>query len=367
MENLPFILVRGAKMGLADQLTDGLRSAILTGVYRRGSVLPTRETLMAAFGVSERVPRMAFARLAAEGLVVPRPGIGCQVVGARSRAWNGQVLLAVTEDGSPYYAVFSAAMRKRLMQHGWLLTRMSFGDARSPRMKNSELDLMLSRPYSLAVLMLTMPGYGRVEKRFEQMGVPYLAYSVSGAACRGRAGSIVISIEDAIAKFVSHCRASGIRRVLQVGCGRNGTVDVVEPLRNAGMAVDEIVCSANVPRLSLAGFQRAGVVALGAWLKKHAGNLPDIVFFSDDILAGAAFPVLLEAGLRVPEDIKVATFSNFGIGPVWRKDFTRIEADAAKDGEAVADGVLSMLSGLSARPEVVLHRKYLSGDTFPLS
>lgn len=353
-------------MGLADQLTDCLRSAILSGVYREGCVLPTRETLMAALGVSERVPRMAFARLAAEGLVVPRPGIGCQVVGSRSMAWNGQVLLAVSEDGSPYYAVFSSAMRNRLMAHGWLLARASFSDARSLRMKNSELDLVLSRPYSLAVLMLTMPGYGCIERRFAKMGMQYIAYNAAGARCRGRAGSIVISMDDAVERFVSHCRKAGVRRALQVGCGREGTVDVVGPLRNAGIAVEEIVCSANVPRLSLAGFQRAGVVALDAWLKKHAGRMPDIVFFSDDILAMAAFPVLLEAGLRVPEDIKVATFSNFGIGPVWRKDFTRIEADATKDGEAVADGVLTLLSGRSDALEVVLHRKYLPGDTFPV-
>ena len=365
MKDIPFSIVRGAKMGLADQLTDGLRQAIRTGYYREGDVLPTREALIRAFGVSERVPRMAFARLAAEGLVTPRPGIGCQVLGSREKVWNGHVLLAVSEDGSSYYAAFSSAMRRRLMERGWLLTRISFGTSGRSHLDASELDVALSRAYSLAVLMVTTPECGRFESRFERSGVPYIAFNFDDRPRSRRVGSIVESVDEAIAGFAAHCQAAGVRSVLQVGCGRSGTVDIVEPLRRAGLRVEEIVCPANASRMSFEVFQRMGVNALYEWLEAHSGKLPDLVFFSDDLLAGAAFPALLEAGLRIPEDVRVVTFANRGFGPVWRKPFTRIEADARADGEAVADAALAALAGGTSDPAAILHRRYVTGETFP--
>jgi DNA-binding GntR family transcriptional regulator len=66
--------------GVQQQLTNALRSAILSGEYSRGSRLPQVE-VAEAFGVSPVPLREALVALGREGLVVRRPRRGWYIVG----------------------------------------------------------------------------------------------------------------------------------------------------------------------------------------------------------------------------------------------------------------------------------------------
>lgn len=61
---------------LAEQVSGALRARILAGDLAPGSRLPPEPGLVAEFGVSRTVIREAIAGLRADGLVVPRQGVG---------------------------------------------------------------------------------------------------------------------------------------------------------------------------------------------------------------------------------------------------------------------------------------------------
>ena len=85
--------------------------------------------------------------------------------------------------------------------------------------------------------------------------------------------------------------------------------------------------------------------------------LPDVLFFQDDYLAMGALTALQAASVRIPEDVGVVTWANVncGCGPIFVKPLTRMEANAAEDGEYLATIVLD---GLRTG-------KYNSGEVSP--
>ena len=90
----------------------------------------------------------------------------------------------------------------------------------------------------------------------------------------------------------------------------------------------------------------------------------DLVFSSDDYLTSGILPVLLESGLRIPEDVKLVTFRNKGGGPAFTKSFACIENDPKVRGENVAEDILRWFkTGKMALSDRVL--TYVRGETFP--
>ena len=92
----------------------------------------------------------------------------------------------------------------------------------------------------------------------------------------------------------------------------------------------------------LAGRARCPQRAAAAW---GQAALPDLVYFSDDYLCVGALAAFVAAGIRVPEDVRVATWANRGNGPLYAKDLTRAEMDPQGDADKVATAVLARLEG----------------------
>ena len=93
-----------------------------------------------------------------------------------------------------------------------------------------------------------------------------------------------------------------------------------------------------------------------------ARRLPDAIFFYDDYLAAGGLIALAATGLRVPEDIHVATIANKGLGPVWFRPLTRLEYDPVGNARLIGDYVLKLLAGKTATPPA-LQLKFIEGKT----
>ena len=91
-------------------------------------------------------------------------------------------------------------------------------------------------------------------------------------------------------------------------------------------------------------------------------NPPDAIFFYDDYLAAGGLIALAATGLRVPEDIRIATLANKGLGPVWFKPLTRLEYDPVGNARLIGDYVLKLLAGKKAMPPA-LQFKFIEGTT----
>ncbi|MBQ7228543.1 MAG: hypothetical protein IJS23_02905, partial [Clostridia bacterium] len=82
-------------------------------------------------------------------------------------------------------------------------------------------------------------------------------------------------------------------------------------LRDAGMRVEQVRIRRRPELLPGEGVERA---AHDYWTpaRLERGNLPELVYFSDDHHALGSLIAFAENGVRIPVDIRVATWSNRG-------------------------------------------------------
>lgn len=100
------------------------------------------------------------------------------------------------------------------------------------------------------------------------------------------------------------------------------------------------------------------------YLKKSGGKLPDVFLFTDDHLAHGGLLALMERGIKVPEDVKVVTHANRGLGPFWVKPLTRLEMDPVAQGAVVAKAVLDYFRTRALPSDIVLGSDWKVGETF---
>lgn len=357
---LPFGLDRARRSDVLDQLTDGLKQAILSGKYRVGEPLPTMKNLSKATGVSFKTARRAIERLTAEGLVNPRPRIGSVVMPRNARIWKGHVLFVFPEeDEASYYVnMLSNEVRRRMVGADYLFSRITASRRRTG--DRAQLESMLRQSFDFAIVMYNSP---YVVKRLEKAGIPYVVIASGSVFCGSGCKGVIRFIEDdAINDFVLHCQNSGVQSVTEVDFGRPDTESAAKTLSKVGIAVSSLSVR---PDVSCSGLESVERGAMKTFLTISERRFPDVFLFWDDFVAQGALTALSVRGVRIPEDVKVATLSNRGSGPVYVKSLSRIEHDPSHDGDVVSQYVLACLSGRKNHKIPVLRQSYRVGETFP--
>ena len=78
---------------------------------------------------------------------------------------------------------------------------------------------------------------------------------------------------------------------------------------------------------------------------KSGNPLPDAFYFSDDYLCAGALAALSDAGIRAPQDVRIATWANHGNVPIYARPLSRIELNPWKDAEDTHAFCRDILSG----------------------
>ena len=352
---LPFCVSRSNRATLVEQVVDGLRQCILSGFYKAGDILPTTRDLADVLGVSRIVTRSAVRELTRTGLINPRPSVGCVVLGRGGRSWRGNVLFVQRSSGRTYYVnVFTAALRARLVKAGWLFTQVTVTSDPKGRADVSELELHLTHPVTFAVVMFDNPDAERVLSR---SGVPFATLG-NGRRCR-RKGCVghVCYDRAATAELAEAAAAAGVKTAWQVGM--ENFDDVGAAFKNAGISV---VCR-NIPPMPGGRNPEAISFAVRDEVAEWLPALPDLIYFSDDHACTGALAAFAAAGVRVPEDVRVATWSNLGNGPVFARELTRMEIDPEGDAEKFAVALLAQLEGRPGAFPLVLSPTFRRGAT----
>ena len=358
-KRVPFSVNPNDVRTLVDQVVDGIRVAISDGWYRPGDAVPPSRELAPLLGVSRRVTKTALERLAREGFIISRPRIGSVVRDRAAKQWRGNVLFVQRSNGRTYYVnVFTANLRAQLVKAGWLFTQVTMTPDAGGKADTSELELHLTHPLTLAVVMFANP---QAESILARAGVPFVSLGDGGNARRkGCKGRVRYDRAAAAADLAAAAAAAGVKTALQVGW--ENFDDVGSAFRKVGIrsskwniavppggrnpeAVSFAVRDAFAKRLN--GRARCPQRATAAWgqaaLPRAA--LPDLIYFSDDHACTGALAALAAAGVRVPEDVRIATWSNLGNGPVFAKPLARLEIDPEGDAETFAAALLAHLEG----------------------
>ena len=361
MKKPPFSIERHTQRNLSTQMAEGLRNAILTGFYKEGEILPKILDWAKMFGVSIRVPEAAVAALVREGLVVTHPGVGCVVRPRTTSIWRGHVLLVMPDSTTVYPAnIMSERIRKALSESGWLVSQIDVPHDSNRKYDLSRLEFALKHPVELAIVLASrLP----IESLLSRSGTDFVIYGEKPCNLPHCVGLIRLDLAAAIPDFVRHCVETGVKEVLQVW--KLGAPDASSALRKAGIKVT----TWQLPEpegLRPEAVERMAIDAFKARLSKGRDWLPDLIFFADDYLAAGAITALLHEGVRIPEDVRLVSLYNKGLGPVTWDTLACWELDSHAGGDRAAQRILAWLDGDRHTPiSCTIGTTYRPGATFP--
>ena len=354
---IPFKLDLTQRNSLSEQMELALRQSIVSGHYQPGEVLPPIRAWAKMLGVSIRVPEAVIPKLVKEGLVIARPRHGCIVAPRGKSIFKGHVLLIVPPGDYVYNAnIMCSRITRRLECAGYLVSRATLPTEGQDRSDLARLNIALRQSVDLAVLVYEHPAIARAAKA---LGVPFVWFG--DHAPRNAIGTVVYSNEDAFAQFACACEARKIKRleIVKKCYAPSETLPPVGALRNIKMQTMTVRIDEDA--------LRPGSIVYGAMqaftrrLAKSPSDLPDLFFFTDDHLFQGALPVLLKYGIRIPEQLRLATISNYGNGPVSPDPFDKIENNPIRNGDKVSDAILEYLETKHFPRVVTLTSQYIGG------
>lgn len=365
----PFSLDKTSGQTLTDQVVSGVRSAILRGFWKEGQPLPTRKDFVRALGVSGNVIQHAMARLTAEGLIVSRPRLGCIVVRASCHAIRRLVLeVSAGDDCSFAHTCFLHSLHERLAAAHIQCVSTTLPRKRTGRFDYAFLEYELSRRPDLVVVNVGALEVESLTRRLDRTSVPYVLVGASPKFAARHPNLLATRTpfepQTLLKPFVDDCCAARIRSVLWVAWSERDKLNPRPMLEKAGICVETLPLALDE---SCENFDNL-FAAVGAAFRSRlaCGPMCDLIFSSDDYLTSGILPVLLEFGLRIPEDVKLVTFRNKGGGPAFTKSLACIENDPKVRGEHVAEDILRWFkTGKMALSASTL--AYVRGETFPVA
>ena len=348
---------------LTEQLTDNLRRAIANGVCKPGDKLPGVRRMAALCGTSVQVPIDAVRKLAEEGLVKPRPRIGCVVLGKSRKLWHGRILMVHVGAHSNYgQNVFCAEIASRLAAANWRVAHTyvprfesGYGNLVSfSRMTAEKFDLVLLPAYDPPVVEIV-----------QSSDLPYMLLSAQAGDRKapGCIGTMAMTDELAVAEFVRQCRETGVHHVLNLrfDAERHPNFD---SLRSAGVKVEDALLEIGQSDLRVESISRCAYEAVMARFSSGPSSRPDLIYFADDYLASGGLWALERLGLHAPEDIKVVSLCNYGNAPFYPRPLTRFEYNHFEYAAKTVRAILRYLRTGQLPGTVFCAPQYKRGETF---
>ena len=347
---LPFNIDRNLTTPLSEQVADGLRMCIRSGRYAPGDVIPSLKDLRSELGVSQRVAREAIRRLVADGLAVVRPRSGCRVLARSEKSKQGRILAVLLDHHRVAYlpSLFVSEAERLLLSSGYEFETVYVRVKPNGMGDFSSLEAKLRAPFDL---VFSLYATRRLERCLVRCGVPYVPV-FSSRRIIGAATSVSHDKTAATGQLVRRCVDLGVRTAWVADYSRSKSCMLAARLlEEAGIDVEHQRIPIAFGHGALERLERAGHDAV---LRRFAKGRerPDLALFYDDYYFRGAFVAFSELGVRIPEDVRVATIMNSGFVPVAPVSLAGLRVDARKAARVLADVVPRILAGKKV-PDIV--------------
>lgn len=339
----PFAVTRSIRLTLVEQVLDGLRSAITGGYYKPGDALPGTRDLAKSLGVSTIVTEAVIKKLGEEGLIISRPRIGSVVVDRGEKLWKGHILLVMRGEYGTYYSnVLIGVIREEMIKAGYLVSTVATPFGKDGKPDIAALSAALKQSVDLAILIFNNP---TIERCIAESGVKFVLVGDRPSKAKTCVGSITYRRDAAAQEFAPLLKKQGVRTLMEVGCG--DFADAKAAVESVGIKYSSWIIPAGDGNLQPEATELAAMEAFSRRLAKGRSWLPDVLYFSDDYTASGALKSLMSAGVRIPDDVRVITWSNRGNGPVFPFPVDYAQLDPREDGRKVAAIAQSELLGVN--------------------
>lgn len=363
--NVPFNL--NGTDDLTRQMADGIRSAIASGFWNPGDTLPTAAAFQKELGTGGFVPRTALRQLADEGVIILKKHVGAIVAPRKADARRQKRIAFITSGKreSYYENVHAFALQQIFEQADRELVHVQISrfedDAKSTDLSSLKAQLELGLEFAVCFTESRT-----VAKMLDAAHVKYIYEGGSGREFPNAIATINLEIESqaCMDELAAHWKLHKVKDILVVDFEHVMPRNAIASFVQSGMRFRRLIVKPPRDRNYLQDIQQAGLDAVAKFFsaERNRTNPPDAIFFYDDYLAAGGLIALAATGLRVPEDIRVATLANKGLGPVWFKPLTRLEYDPVGNARLIGDYVLKLLADKKATPPT-LQLKFIEGKT----
>ena len=341
----------------SDEIAEVLRGELSAGRYRVGETLPSVDVLRSRFAVGEYAVRSAIRKLQEEGLVSVTKHVGAVVTAKSAFAWKGHIAFVHTSMCCSYFVQrFALQLSRRFEAAGWTAHLVFLEPNVDGKIDVEPLMRHVSAGIDFAVVYSE---FRQIAQLLDRAAVPYVVLDGFTRDFPNAHAVIKMEAPESFAAMIQTMKERGVKTLLEIDYDRRMDRSFKLLLADAGMTVRRELCKwNNETTASLSDVKLLGYRAVARYLSgcSDRASLPDAILFDDDYLADGGIVAILEAGLRIPDDIGVAMFSNRGNELVAGRSFARIENDPVPYGDAVARYVLALLAGRRVAPPRVKMR-----------
>lgn len=327
-------------------------------------MLPDVESLRRRFEAGDFAVRNAILKLRKEGLVTVKKHVGVAVTGKALSAWKGHVAFIHTSRKCSYPPqMLAVQLALRLEAEGYALHPVFLDTDVDERIDVSPLMRYIHNGLSFAIVLSE---FRKVTQTLDLAGVPYVVLDeFSRDFPNAHAVICLFDRQECYAKLIQALKKRHVKNILEIDFERRMDRTFKTMLFAAGFNVRRELCKFdNEKTHTLAEVRHVGYRVVAKFLadRKSRANLPDVIMFDDDYLADGGIMAILEAGLRIPEDIRVVAWMNRGNEICLGRTLACIQYDPSACADAVARYVLAVLAGRNPAPARIKWR-FVPGES----
>ena len=246
----------------------------------------------------------------------------------------------------PFFAEISVAISKAIRKRGYSLIIASCEE--DAALEEQEIGQMVSRRLD-GLIIATCSDSTRVLERLDEQNEPFILIDRSFP---GYAANFV-GIDDRAAgrQATQHLVDIGCKRIAHIRGRDNSTgidrmLGYQEAMEAAGLPILEeyVIMREKVDIES----RQQGAEAAQRLLA--ANPRPDGIFCYNDPIAIGAMQTILDAGLRIPEDIAIIGCGNLHYDDLFRVPLSSIDQQSAALGERAGNLILALIESKTGRP-----------------
>ena len=325
---------------------------ISEGVYRPGDRLPSEAQLCERFGASRITVAKAIQSLQRDDLVTRRPGSGTYVQEPSSGSSHRFGLL-IPQLGSTeiFEPICQGIMRAPLAKSHVLLWGYAPGEGESDSDHTGKMAEQLCRQFieqrvsgvffaPLEYMVDREAANRRIVDMLDRANIPVVLLDRCLESYPKRSELDLVGIDNHRAGYVvtQHLWQQGARRIVFVARKRSAST-IVERISGYQFALSEIL-PGSTTRVLL-GDVNDPAFARDLFVNEH----PDAVVCGNDLTAARLMRSLLDLGMRIPEDIRMAGFDDVAYSKFLPVPLTTVRQDCSEIGRAALSLMLERLRG----------------------
>ncbi|NGP57151.1 LacI family transcriptional regulator [Paenibacillus thiaminolyticus] len=259
------------------------------------------------------------------------------------------VSLLITDITNPFFTTMARGAEDAAMRHGY---RLMFG--------NSDESFSKEKDYVEMILSMRVDGVlfapsGDQSKEhlewLQRQNVPFvlLDREVPGIDCDAVLGDSRDGAKRMVAEMIryGHRRIALVNGAQDVSTARERQAGYIDALQEAGIELDESL-------IMQTSYSRVQDLSVAHWVELAPEERPTAIFAANNMLALSVLKSVRSLGLRVPDDLSIACFDDFGWVEEANPFFSVASQPAYEFGEQGMQLLLDRIKNREEQPRQIM-------------